>query len=310
LNIAFDIAFGLWLFAVGAVVGSFLNVCIYRIPWQKSVIWPASMCPRCLEPIAFHDNVPVLSWLVLRGECRRCGQPIPGRYALIEFLTGALFVAVYLVDVGLAPWGRFDSLLFARMVYHQALIALLLVATFIDYDLQIIPDEVTLPGMAIGLLGGWMVPGIRPEPALASSPLGGLGAGLIGMAVGGGLTWSFRVVFSRVFGREAMGFGDVTLMAMIGAFLGWQVAVLSFFLAPFFGLGHAGWKLGKYLRKRLSGAQSSSTDRELAFGRYLSMAAIALVLSWPWLWPHWARGYFQTLSVLFWFLVTGDPGPE
>jgi leader peptidase (prepilin peptidase)/N-methyltransferase len=310
VTIAYTVAFGLWLFAVGAVVGSFLNVCIYRIPWQKSVIWPASMCPKCLRPIAFYDNIPVLSWLELRGECRRCGQPIPARYALIEFLVGILFVAVFLVDVGIAPWQRLDRILFGRMLYHQALLAFLLVATFIDYDLQIIPDEVTVPGMVIGLLGGTLIPAIRPEPATAATMLGGLGVGLVGMAAGGGLTWTIRFVFSRVFRREAMGFGDVMLMAMIGAFLGWQMAVLAFFLSPFFGLGHAAWKLGRYLEKRLIGAQSSSADRELAFGPYLSMAATALVLTWPWLWPAWARGFFETLSVVFWFVVSGDLGPS
>lgn len=305
MNVVCDIAFGLWLFLVGAVVGSFLNVCIYRIPWQKSVIWPASMCPKCLAPIAFHDNIPIVSWLALRGECRRCGRPISSRYALIEFLVGALFVAVFLVDVARPIWGRPEPILFARMAYHQALVALLLVATFIDYDLQIIPDEVTVPGMVIGLLGGLLAPGIRPDPAGAATALGGMVVGLVGMAAGGGLTFVIRFVFSRVFGREAMGFGDVTLMAMIGAFLGWQMAVLAFFLAPFFGLGHAAWKLVKYLKKRLIGAQSSSADRELAFGPYLSMAAVALVLSWPWLWPAWAKGFFQTLTVVFWFLVKG-----
>lgn len=304
---AYHVLVGLWLFALGAVVGSFLNVCIYRIPWQKSVIWPGSHCPHCLTPIAARDNIPVLSWLALRGECRHCGQPIAPRYALVEALVGLLFVATYLTDVVFAP-GSFsgDLLPYYRMAYHLALIVLLLVATFIDYDYQIIPDAVTLPGMLVGVLFGALVPEIRPEPSTAVDVLGGLGVGLLGWAVGGGLTWSFRVVFTKLLGREAMGFGDVTLMAMVGAFLGWQAAVLTFFMAPFFGLAHAVWKLLVYIQKRLRGAQTSDADREIPFGPYLSMAAVALLLSWPWLWPAWAENLFRSFEQVFWFLVRGE----
>jgi leader peptidase (prepilin peptidase)/N-methyltransferase len=297
----FDLLVGIWLFIVGTVVGSFLNVCIYRLPWQKSVIWPGSVCFQCLAPIAPYDNIPVVSWFVLRGECRRCGARFSARYALVELLVGLLFVAVYLTDVILNPRVGFrDPLPYARMAYHQLFLAFLLVATFIDYDYQLIPDEVTVPGMLAGLA---LVPGIRPEPGTAATMLGGLGVGLLGLAVGAGLTWTFRLVFSAVFRREAMGFGDVTLMGLIGSFLGWQGAVLAFFLAPFFGLGHAGWKLVKWLGKLLRGAQASSADRELAFGPYLSMAAAALVLVWPWAWPHLKDRIFTPLAVVFWFLL-------
>jgi leader peptidase (prepilin peptidase)/N-methyltransferase len=304
MNAGFDVLVGVWLFVVGTAVGSFLNVCIYRIPWQKSVIWPGSVCFRCLGPIAAYDNIPVLSWFVLRGECRRCGSPFSARYAMVELLVGLLFVAVYLTDVILNPRAGFrDPLPYLRMAYHQLFLAFLLVATFIDYDYQIIPDEVTIPGMLAGLAFGAVVPGIRPEPGTATTWLGGLGVGVLGLVVGAGLTWGFRFVFSIVFRREALGFGDVTLMGLIGSFLGWQGAVLAFFLAPFFGFGHAGWKLAKWLGKVIRGSQSSSTDRELAFGPYLSMAAAALMLAWPWLWPHWGRGFFATLAVVFWFLL-------
>lgn len=305
MNAGFDVLVGLWLFLLGTVVGSFLNVCIYRIPWQKSVIWPGSICFRCLAPIAPYDNIPVLSWFVLRGECRRCGAPFSGRYALVELGVGVLFVAVYLTDVVLDPRAGFrDPLPYARMAYHQLLLAFLLVATFIDYDLQIIPDAVTIPGMLAGLAGGALAPAIRPMPGLAATWLGGLATGLTGLVVGAGMTWGFRVVFSALFRREALGFGDVTLMGLIGSFLGWQAAVLAFFLAPFFGFGHAGWKLVRWLGKVVRGVQSSSTDRELAFGPYLSMAAAALTLAWPWLWPHWGRDFFDQLRMVSWFLLS------
>jgi leader peptidase (prepilin peptidase)/N-methyltransferase len=308
---AFHVLLALWMFALGAVVGSFLNVCIYRIPWQKSVIWPGSHCPRCLRPIAARDNIPVVSWLALRGECRTCGAPIAARYALVEAFVGLLFVAVFVADVvvgGKAIYG--DTGPYLRMAYHLALVCLLVAATFIDYDLQLIPDEITVPGMLVGVLFGAIAPDVRPDPSAAATWWEGLKMGLVGLVVGGGLTWLFRAVFSLALRREAMGFGDVTLMATIGAFLGWQGAVLTFFLAPFFGLAHAGWKVLKYVKKLLRRAKTSSVDRELPFGPYLSMAAVTLTLAWPWLWSAWGRGFFDTLAVVFWFLLGADTPPD
>jgi leader peptidase (prepilin peptidase)/N-methyltransferase len=155
--------------------------------------------------------------------------------------------------------------------------------------------------IAMGL--GTAFPWIRGEQGRPLSPMDGFWVGATGLLVGGGLTQFVRKLGSLALRREAMGFGDVTLMAMIGAFLGWQAAVLTFFLAPFFGLAHAVWKMAKYLAKRLRGEKSSSTDREIPFGPYLSMAAIALVLSWPWLWPGWAAGFFTTLRVVSWWML-------
>jgi len=304
-------ALGVCVFLIGSVVGSFLNVCIYRIPWQKSVIWPASHCPRCLSAIPASDNVPILGWLALRGECRSCGLPISIRYPLIEGLVGLLFVGLYVVDVLLAPrgaWGQIPPSALATLAYHALLVALLVAATFIDYDLYIIPDEVTVTGMILGIGLGALVPAIRLEPSIASTYLGGFGVGLMGLLVGGGLTAGVRTFASVLLRREAMGFGDVTLMAMIGAFLGWQAAVLTFFLAPFLGLAHAFWKLLAYLERRARGVQVSSADREIPYGPYLSMAAVALMLSWPWLWPLWAREFFETLGWIFWWMLGVDIG--
>ncbi len=303
----FYLLVGIWLFLLGSVIGSFLNVCIYRIPWQKSVIWPSSHCPRCLHPIAARDNIPIVSWFALRGECRQCGLPIAARYAMVEALVGLLFVGVFLTDVVFNPMGLYGASAFVRMAYHQLLVTFLVAATFIDYDLQIIPDEITLPGMVLGLGIGVLVPWVRPEPGMASTWSAGFWTGAEGLLVGGGVVWIFRFVFTHALGREAMGFGDVTLMGLIGAFLGWQAALLCFFIAPFFGLAHAAWKIVLYVQKRLRGAELSSADRELPFGPYLSMAAVTLMLSWPWFWEGWARGFFETLTSVVLFLLGRDP---
>ncbi|MDG3003641.1 prepilin peptidase [Paludisphaera mucosa] len=303
---------GFGVFCVGTVVGSFLNVCIYRIPWQKSVIWPASHCPRCYGAISTSDNVPIVGWLALRGECRMCGLPISARYPLIEALVGLLFLALYVVDVLLATregFGQIPVSSLAVLAYHALLVALLVAATFIDYDLLIIPDEVTVTGMVLGIALGAAFPWIRPEPAAAATHLGGLGVGILGLLAGAGLTAGVRSSFSFLLRREAMGFGDVTLMAMIGAFLGWQAAVLTFFLFPFFGLAHALWKLTLYVGKRLAGAESSSADREIPAGPYLSMAAAFLLFSWRWLWPLWAKNLFEMLHAIFWWMLGVNVGP-
>jgi leader peptidase (prepilin peptidase)/N-methyltransferase len=305
---------GLGVLIIGAAVGSFLNVCIYRIPWQKSLLWPDSRCPRCLGSIAPRDNIPVLSWLMLRGECRRCGAPISPRYPAVEALVALLFFGVYVTDVVLGPGGitrALTSVEVLRMAYHMLLVALLVVATFIDYDLYIIPDAITVPWMIVGLVVGTIVPGIRPAPATAMTPLGGFWAGLAGLLVGGGIIWAIRiggVVIAWMLGREeAMGFGDVTLMALVGTFLGWQAAVLTVFLAAFLGLVPALVRLSRiYFDLLVRGKKYPGSYHEIPFGPYLSAAAIVLLLAWPWLWERWAGPYFANLGAVVWFLLGQD----
>jgi leader peptidase (prepilin peptidase) / N-methyltransferase len=299
---------GLGYFLVGTVVGSFLNVCIYRIPWQKSLVWPGSRCPICLSAIDARDNIPIVSWLALRGECRDCGAPIAVRYPLVEALTGFLFLSAYFVDVIEGPpgqWGQVPAIQLLAAAYHATFLALLVAATFIDYDLVIIPDQITVTGMVLGVAIGSFWPQIRPGPASWPAITGpqGLWVGAVGLLVGAGVTQFVRKVAGFVFRREAMGFGDVTLMGMIGAFLGWQAAVLTFFLGPFLGLSHAAWKLFKYLKKRLRGDQLSGSDREIPYGPYLSMAAAALFFFWKWVWPVCDRRLFSELYVIFWWML-------
>jgi leader peptidase (prepilin peptidase)/N-methyltransferase len=187
-------------FFLGASIGSFLNVCIYRIPAEESVVRPASRCPACRTPIAWYDNIPVLSWILLRGRCRRCGTAIAARYPFVEAATGGLAL--------LALWYFGPTL---QAVVAFAFTAALLLITFIDFDHFFIPDEVSLPGVLVGL-------------ACAALPFGiGLADAAIGAAAGGGILWLVAWSYEKSTGTEGMGLGDVKLLAMIGAFLGWQV---------------------------------------------------------------------------------------
>ncbi len=294
---------GIWIFLVGATVGSFANVCIYRIPWQKSVIWPASHCPQCRTAIRALDNIPIFGWLALRGRCRSCGLPIASRYPLIELLTGLLFVAVYLaelIDPGLALIQTIDVF---RVGYHLILVALLVIATFIDYDYTILPDEITLPGMGAGLALGAIVPQIRPAPGTMETSLDGFLVGFYGLLIGGGVIWAVRILGRVAFRREAMGFGDVTLMAMIGSFLGWQILPPTLFLAAFLGLIHAFLKVLNAIRKWATGRQLTTSDREIPFGPYLSMAALILMLGWRPIWGGWLSQYYSGIGDAVRFLV-------
>src|SRR5437764_7356331 len=193
--LAYALAFG-----VGACVGSFLNVCIHRIPADESIVRPGSRCPRCATPIAWHDNVPVLSWLWLGARCRSCRAPIAARYPVVEVATG-LIAVVALLAFGATP----------RAAVAFAFTAALLLVSVIDLDHRFIPDEVSLPGILVGLVLAF-TPGGRSSPLDAA----------LGAALGGGVLWLVAWAYQRLTGLEGMGLGDVKLLAMIGAFLGWQ----------------------------------------------------------------------------------------
>ena len=299
-NPALHLLFGLGLFWLGAVVGSFANVCVYRLPWGKSVIWPASHCPKCMTPLAARDNLPIFGWLLLRAECRRCGLPIAARYVMMEVLMGTLFVAVHLAIGADLGWKfPMDVVYFGRLLMGVLLVSFLVVATMMDYDWMIITDSVTIPGMLAGLLLGTILPFSRPVPMTTQSQWGGLLVGLAGVAAGFAVVFFFRVLGAILFRKEAMGLGDATLMGVIGAFLGWKGAILSFFIAPFFGLAHALWKVVRMILNLVRGVKNSRADHEMPFGPYLSMAAIFTLLTWPWLWKNWASTIFEAFGMLF-----------
>jgi len=308
-------------FMFGAMLGSFLNVCIVRLPQEKSIVFPSSHCPKCLKSIAWYDNIPLISWLLLAGKCRQCKSPISFRYWLIELLTGLSFAAFY-IYFGLTP------LLPAYLV----MMCCFIIATFVDLEHRIIPDEVSIGGMWLGfllsalipqmhasaqdlsfgaflaglivllcLLLGWVYPLfckhlIEEEEPYDDTPIKflvlgallfvslvdshvlvlpgswnahavSLSSSLVGMIIGGGSIYLMGLIGDIIFRKESMGGGDVKLMAMVGAFLGWKIAILAFFLAPFFG-GVVG--IAEKIRTK---------DSTIAYGPFLVLGTL-LAMFW------------------------------
>ena len=215
-----DPVIGSFMFILGSVVGSFLNVCIVRMPEEKSIVSPGSMCVQCKKSIPWYDNIPLISYLVLRGRCRFCHEKISPRYVVVELLTGILFLVFYF------HFG-WTGVLWPYLVMASGLI----VATFVDLKHRIIPDEISIGGLIAGLILSLLVPQLHA----ASSPLLSAGRSLLGVLAGGGSIYLMGLIGDFIFKKESMGGGDVKLLAMVGAFLGWKLAVLSFFVAPFFG---------------------------------------------------------------------------
>jgi leader peptidase (prepilin peptidase)/N-methyltransferase len=217
--------------ALGASIGSFLNVVIHRVPREESIVVPHSRCPACDAKIRAYDNVPVVSYLALRGRCRACGAAISARYPAVEALTAALFVLV-LMRAGLQVSLLFD------LAFVSALVALI----FIDAEHMLLPNAITYPGIALALLARAVVPnlhgvGFLAEGALADWPAWAVSlvGALIGALVGGGSLWLIGWLWQRLRGVEAMGLGDVKMMFMVGAYLGWPLTVLTIFLGVLTG---------------------------------------------------------------------------
>jgi leader peptidase (prepilin peptidase)/N-methyltransferase len=197
--------------ALGAIIGSFLNVCVHRLPRQQSVAWPPSACPNCGHMLAWYENIPVLSYLVLRARCRKCRASISARYPIIEALTALMFL------VGMWYYG--PSLLLAqRLLFGCVLIVLFA----IDLEHQLLPNVLTLPGIVVGFLF-----------SLITEP--GWQASLIGIGLGGGLLFAVAEAYYRIRKEEGLGMGDVKMLAMIGAFLGWKLTIVALMMASFTG---------------------------------------------------------------------------
>ncbi len=250
-----NLLFYLLLFAVGAAIGSFMNVCIHRMPRNESVVVPASRCPVCRVPIRARDNIPLASFLLLRGRCRGCGSPISWRYPAVEGANALAYVVLFT----LFP--------FSAAVVYALLFSSLVVVTFIDFSHRIIPDEITIPGMIVGLFAGTF---LLADPFTPHALLARFSDAAIGLVLGGSLFYLVAVASERVLKKEGMGGGDIKLIAMIGAFLGWRGVLLTIFLSAIAGSAY-GVALMLFAGK----------DRSypVPFGPFLSLGAL-IALCW------------------------------
>jgi leader peptidase (prepilin peptidase)/N-methyltransferase len=256
----------------GLVIGSFLNVCIHRWPRNRSVVKPRSHCVRCRKPIAWYDNIPVLSYLILRGRCRHCGKHISWRYPLVELLTGALFFTVVL-EMGVADQAHLAAAL-KICVFSAILVALV----FSDLEKRLLPDELTIGGTLIGLAFAIVAP-VSDLPTqmlfslvgleLTGRPLS-LAASASGAFWPAFFLWSAGWLYGKIRHREGLGFGDVKLVAMIGSFLGLQAALLTLIL------GSVSGSLIGYSYIKLTGKDAATY--ELPFGSFLGAAALVVAL--------------------------------
>ncbi|WHZ27255.1 MAG: Leader peptidase (Prepilin peptidase) / N-methyltransferase [Nitrospira sp.] len=227
---------------LGALIGSFLNVCIYRLPRQESIVWPGSHCPRCAQPIAWYDNIPILSYLALAGRCRYCTASISFRYPVVELLNATGYAGVVWI-FGLN----------GIAVTYGLLYSALLVAAGTDLSHKIIPNALTFPGIILGLVC-----------ATTILPLGFLGS-VLGVFVGGGILWILAWASPYLFGKEGMGGGDIKLMAMVGAFLGWKPALITIMI---------GSLLGSLVGVTLIAAQIIKREEYIPFGPFLVCGAL------------------------------------
>ncbi len=258
------ILFGIFL--LGLVIGSFLNVCILRIPAGKSIVLPASSCPKCGKAIAAYDNIPVLSWLILGGKCRHCKVKISAMYPAVELLTGLLFVACYLafgLTVDTLKWAAFA--------------ALLVVLTITDLRERILPNAVNFFGLGIGLLFSFFTKSTDGTALWLANrwfefpppmPVLSFADAILGTVAGSGLLWVVAEGYFRLRGREGMGLGDVKMMAAIGAFIGIKRTLMTILM---------GSLLGSVIGILLIAISKKGRDYELPFGTFLGAGALLVL---------------------------------
>jgi leader peptidase (prepilin peptidase)/N-methyltransferase len=255
-------------FLVGCCIGSFLNVCIYRIPLGKSVVFPGSHCASCGSPIPWQNNFPVLSWVFLRGRAACCGTRIDGRYAIVELMTGLIFAGLW----SQFPW----PLALAFAVFSCGLI----IASCIDIDHFIIPDRFTLGGVAVGLVASTLVPSLHNQFTAWT----GFTESLRGAFIGGLVLWLIAAGGSKLLGKEAMGLGDVKLMAAFGAFLGWPATLFILVFSSVFG---SVFGIGLILR------QQRAWGTRMPYGPFLAMAAMLWIFGGA----GWTQNYLNWLRM-------------
>lgn len=334
-----------FVFCIGACVGSLINVVVARLPLEKSILWPGSRCGSCLQPVRGVANLPILSYLFLRGKCRTCGARFSSRYLWVELGTAVAFAALFYVDVfvnlhnlafirnaqqqmflGWVPWR-----LWAFFVAHATLLSFLIAAALCDIDGRTIPLPLSVTGTIIGLVfatlmpwpwpnGGqeafdvpnnqpwfffqfigkiprgvynWPVWGPLPDWLARESWQLGLLTGLAGAAAGNVMMRSVKFIFEKGMGKEAMGLGDADLMMMAGAFLGWQMVVVAFFIGTFAALFIA---IPLLLR---------SGERVLPFGPGLAIGVIVAMLGWRWIGPSVQPFFFDWFTLFIGVSILG-----
>lgn len=271
--------FAVLSFVFGACVGSFLNVCIHRIPREESCVRPRSRCPSCGRPIAWFDNLPLISFWALRARCRHCGAGISPRYVLVELLVAILFLLVWL---SLGPQGSERPLalvpvpFFLGVCIRWLVVSGLVLGTFVDLEHMIIPDRVSLGGMAAGIVLSAFFPWLHG----GSRWLDGAGAAAVGAAVGAGGLWLVAQLGRLIFRKEAMGLGDVKLLGAIGAFMGWRAVFFTILVSSLAGSAVG---LGLVASKR------QAMQSRIPYGPYLALAALIWLFWGPALWSaYWS----------------------
>jgi len=234
--------------ALGLIVGSFLNVCIYRLPRRLSIVWPASRCTSCGRALQWYENIPVLSYLALGGHCRTCKAPISIVYPVIEIVTAITFLAMF-ARFGLQP------LLAVRLVFGCAMIVLLV----IDLEHRILPNAITLPGIIVGIAASFLLP---PPPGWLDS--------LIGAVAGAGVLYAIGELYLRVRHEEGLGMGDVKMLGMIGAFLGWKLMLVTMVIASL---------LGSIVGLAVIAARKGGMKSALPFGTFLAIGALVAAVA-------------------------------
>lgn len=267
--------FSVLSFVWGACIGSFLNVCIYRIPRELSTVTPRSHCPGCNRLIPWYLNIPLVSWPMLKGRCRFCGIKISPRYLLVELLTAVLFLLVWLkfsLSPGAAcPLGLAPVTDWKLVPIYWLVVTGLILGTFVDFEHLIIPDRVTLGG----ILAGFVLSGIAPSLHNQTEWLRGLMLASLGMALGWGLLWSMGAVGKLILKKDAMGFGDVKLLGAVGAFLGWRSVLFTIFVSSL---------VGSIVGITLVLTKRREMQSRIPYGPYIALAALVWILWGPNLW--------------------------
>lgn len=271
---------------LGAIIGSFLNVVIHRVPLEESIVFPNSRCPSCAAVISFYDNIPVLSYLLLGGRCRGCKQRISPRYPAVELMTALLFVGITWYT-GVTAALPFD------LVFVSALVALI----FIDAEHMILPNVITYPGIVFAVVARLAIPYLMGQPHFDDLPwlmegifqgwplwAASLGGAALGALIGGGSLWLMGWTWEKLRGIEAMGLGDVKMMFMVGAYVGWRLTILTIFMGVFSG------SIIGIVVMLVQGRRDLKIY--LPFGIFLGIGAIAALLVGPQI-VEWYAGQFR-----------------